>query len=317
MLTPAMLSQLFEAISGIYEVDWQHAETTIECNPDDVTREFTEALASLPVNRVSMGVQTFSDQRLRFLHRRHDATQARRAFQHLREAGFNNISIDLMFGFPGETLEEWEADIHEALALEAEHISAYSLMMEEGTPLYQMLENHLIEEINEETYILMYETLVGQLAQAGYEHYEISNFSRPGYRSRHNSSYWNDTPYIGLGAAAHSYNGFARQNNIADVMAYMESIEKGVLPMEEEVLRPMDRYNDMVTTALRTSRGILLSEVTSRFGQRYQDYLLENARQALDMGWMKLEQDSLHLTLSGIAVSDMVASELIMLEEQT
>ncbi len=317
LLSPAMLRQLFDSIRATFEVDWPHAEITMECNPDDVTPEFADSLAALPVNRVSMGIQTFSDQRLRFLHRRHDAAQARGAFRHLREAGFSNISIDLMFGFPEETLGEWEADIQEALSLGAEHISAYSLMYEEGTPLHQWLESQKVEEIDEETYILMYETLVRKLTQAGYEHYEISNFALPGHRSRHNSSYWDGTPYIGLGAAAHSYTGIVRQSNLSDVMGYMQSIEKGIVPMEEEELRPMDRYNDMVTTALRTSSGIPLAEVVSRFGQRYQDYLLENAQQALDRGWMRIDEGHLHLTLSGIAVSDMVASDLIMLEDQT
>ena len=317
LLSPAMLRQLFDSIRATYEVDWPHAEITMECNPDDVTPEFADSLAALPVNRVSMGIQTFSDQRLRFLHRRHDAAQARGAFRHLREAGFSNISIDLMFGFPEETLGEWEADIQEALSLGAEHISAYSLMYEEGTPLHQWLESQKVEEIDEETYILMYETLVRKLTQAGYEHYEISNFALPGHRSRHNSSYWDGTPYIGLGAAAHSYTGIVRQSNLSDVMGYMQSIEKGIVPMEEEELRLMDRYNDMVTTALRTSSGIPLAEVVSRFGQRYQDYLLENAQQALDRGWMRIDEGRLHLTLAGIAVSDMVASDLIMLEDQT
>ncbi len=313
-LSPEMLSLLFAAIDDSYEVDWRQAEITMECNPDDITPSYADMLGSLPVNRVSMGVQSFSDQRLRFLHRRHNATQAREAVSLLRRAGFSNISIDLMFGFPSETMREWEEDIGAALSLDVEHLSAYSLMVEEGTPLHQMVESHQVEEIDEETYILMYETLVGRLSKAGYEHYEISNFARPGFRSRHNSSYWNNTPYIGIGAAAHSYDGTSRQSNIDDVSSYITSIAHGNIPMEREILSTTDHYNDMITTALRTSEGIDLSEVSSRFGPSYLDYLLENARGAIRNRQLIMEQEHLHLTLSGIAVSDMVASDLIMLE---
>ena len=245
-------------------------EVTIECNPDDVTPEWAAALAPLGINRVSMGAQTFDDRRLRFLHRRHTAAQVEQAVRTLRAAGISNISIDLMYGFPGETLEDWQRDIDAALALGVEHLSAYCLMVEEGTALYEQMRAHPRplpkggeEDREEETERAMYELLIDRLTAADYEHYEISNFAlRPAgvpadqpspYRSRHNSNYWNDTPYIGLGAAAHSYTPAAttlsgspaesvaataaiRSWNVSDLRQYIEAIEHGERPCETEVL---------------------------------------------------------------------------------
>lgn len=231
-------------------------EITMECNPDDVTEEFCETLQQLPINRVSMGAQTFSEHRLRFLHRRHNAAEVRTAIERLRRIGIRNISIDLMFGFPNETLTDWQSDIDAAIQLGVEHISAYSLMYEEGTALYRMLEQGKIEEIDEETSRQMYELLISRLTEAGYEHYEISNFARPGKRSRHNSSYWHEIPYIGIGAAAHSYkrrdkNGendetgslsacspleAIRSWNVDDIREYISRINQGELPSESETL---------------------------------------------------------------------------------
>ena len=217
-----------------------------------------------------------------------------------------------MFGFPGQTLDQWHDDLRMALQLDVEHISAYSLMYEEGTPLYEMLMRHEVEEIDEQKYIIMYKTLVEMLKAAGYEHYEISNFARPGKRSRHNSSYWTDTPYLGIGAGAHSYDGTCRMSHVTDVGQYIAAINQGILPEETELLSADERYNDMVTTAMRTAEGISISELTQKFGQQKTDYLLKNAQKALYNQWLVLEDDRLHLTLQGIMVSDSVMSDLMM-----
>ncbi|MBQ9637024.1 MAG: radical SAM family heme chaperone HemW [Prevotella sp.] len=291
-------------------------ETTMECNPDDLTDEFCAVLRHLPVNRVSMGAQTFSDQRLKFLHRRHNAAQVDAAVARLRHVGIGNISIDLMFGFPGETLEDWLFDLDKAIALRPEHISAYSLMYEEGTELERLLTAGKTEMLGEDLSRQMYEMLLDRLAAAGYEHYEISNFARPGYRSRHNSSYWNLTPYIGIGAAAHSYDGQnVRSWNVADVNRYIESIERGVLASEHEVLDDVTRYNDLITTALRTREGIRLNTLNSHF----RNYLLSSARRSLEAGLLTLrstqtadgELEYISLTRRGLFVSDDVMSDLI------
>lgn len=195
-LTTKQLSQLFLYINKVY--DNQAQEVTIEMNPDDVTAEYATTLSQLGINRVSMGAQTFDNQRLSFLHRRHTASQVSMAVQHLRNAGICNISIDLIYGFPHETLADWANDIEAALALNVEHISAYCLSIEEGTPLHKWTTDNGEWTMDEELERKMYELLIDKLAAAGYEHYEISNFAIPGFRSRHNSSYWQNVPYIGI-----------------------------------------------------------------------------------------------------------------------
>ena len=310
-------------------------EVTIECNPDDVTPEWAAALAPLGINRVSMGAQTFDDSRLRFLHRRHTAAQVEQAVRTLRAAGIHNISIDLMYGFPDETLEDWQRDIDAALALGMEHLSAYCLMIEEGTPLYRKVhkgDGSFCVLCDEETERAMYELLIDRLTAAGYEHYEISNFAlRPAgvpddqpspYRSRHNSNYWNDTPYIGLGAAAHSYMPAAapslssspaesvaiRSWNVSDLRQYIEAIEHGERPCEEEVLDEDTRYNDRITVALRTSDGLDLTTLS----ERHRHYCMKEAHRFLSDGLLTLRGQHLVLTRRGLFVSDMVMSALMM-----
>ena len=314
-LTIQQLRQIFEALY-IYNKVEKDTEVTIEVNPDDITEEFAKALTTLPVNRISMGIQTFDDQRLHFLRRRHTSDQAVNAVKTLRHAGFQNISIDLMYGFPDETLEEWMSDLSQAIALNVEHISTYCLMIEEDTPLYRQFQQGHIVEPDEELERQMYEVLIDQLQTAGYEHYEISNFARTGYRSRHNSSYWTGIPYIGIGAAAHSYDLMSRSWNVADIHQYIEGMERGERVYEEEVLDDDTRYNDTITVALRTKEGINLSQLT----KEYHDYLIKNARRYIDDGLLELKDvgDSsshtphLRLTRRGLFVSDMVMSDLMM-----
>ena len=307
-------------------------EITMECNPDDVTEEFCETLQQLPINRVSMGAQTFSEHRLRFLHRRHNAAEVRTAIERLRRIGIRNISIDLMFGFPNETLTDWQSDIDAAIQLGVEHISAYSLMYEEGTALYRMLEQGKIEEIDEETSRQMYELLISRLTEAGYEHYEISNFARPGKRSRHNSSYWHEIPYIGIGAAAHSYkrrdkNGendetgslsacspleVIRSWNVDDIREYISRINQGELPSESETLDLNTRYNDLITTALRTSDGINIKKMEQEFGTELAKKMMQEAEKHMARGLMKITDGNLSLTHQGLYISDDVMSDFMI-----
>ena len=320
-LSPTQLRQLFSSLetcfASVLPDITQLDEVTIECNPDDVTADYAQALASLPVNRVSMGVQTFNDERLGFLRRRHCAQQAETAVRLLREAGIGNISIDLMYGFPDETIEEWHRDIDRALALNVEHISAYSLMYEEGTPLTRLLQQGRVKEVDEELSLQMYSTLVDRLTAAGFEHYEISNFAKQipnsplsfynSHRSLHNSNYWNQTPYIGLGAAAHSYNVVSRQWNPADIDVYLQGIEAGHPVVEIEMLNDDMRYNDIVLTALRTIEGLDLSRLTPV----QSSYCLQQARRFLSDGLLQQRDDHLILTRRGLFVSNMVMSELM------
>ena len=305
-LSPTQLQQLFDAIARHYDVN-DDAEITIECNPDDVTEAFAELLQSLPVNRVSMGAQTFDDDRLQFIHRRHTSEQVTTAIQRLREKGIHNISIDLMYGFPDEALEEWEHDIQQALALNVEHISAYALTYEEGTPLYRLLEEGKVKEIDEERSLAMYDRLIDRLQEAGYEHYEISNFARKGWRSRHNSSYWQLVPYIGIGAAAHSYDGRRRQWNIADINSYINHIQQGIVPAEGELLDKDSRYNDHVMLALRTCEGLDLGTLDSD----ERSYCEETAKKFVLDGLLVKTDNHLRLSRKGLFVSDMIMSELM------
>lgn len=311
LLDEAELTQLFLYINNVYDVD-RNAEITMECNPDDITPEFTNMLSRLPINRVSMGAQTFADSRLRLLHRRHNSDEVKHAVKLLREAGIKNISIDLMFGFPDESLSQWKEDISAALALNVEHISAYSLMYEEDTPLWKMLDTGKVKEIDEELSLTMFKELVCQLTDAGYEHYEISNFARPGYRSRHNSSYWHQVPYIGLGAAAHSFDLNSRQWNVADLKLYIEEINNGIIPMEREELDNDTTFNDIITTALRTSDGIDLNAMETRLGKRYRNTLISAACKHIEQGLLEIRHDRLRLTSEGIFISDMVMSDLMI-----
>ena len=311
-LTPDQLRQLFIYINKVYAPTAY--EITIEANPDDITIDFATVLQQLPINRVSMGTQTFDDARLRFLHRRHTAAQVPVAVQRLRNAGIHNISIDLMYGFPNETFDDWQRDIDAALALNVEHLSAYCLMVEEGTPLHNMG----IEPCDEESERQMYEMLIEKLTGAGYEHYEISNFARPGYRSRHNSSYWNDIPYIGLGAAAHSYlsvrsriatpHSGQRSWNTADIRQYIDAINSGHLPCEHELLDPDTHYNDRIATALRTCDGLDLTTLSDR----HRCYCMQEAQPYLNQGLLRLTDHHLVLTRQGLFVSDMIMSQLMM-----
>ena len=241
-----------------------------------MTEAFAARLATLNINRVSMGAQTFNNNRLRFLHRRHNREEIIQAVNHLRHVGIKNISIDLMFGFPEETMEEWQTDLQEAIKLNVEHISAYSLM---------------------------------------YEHYEISNFARPGYRSLHNSSYWHEVPYIGLGASAHSYGHGTRKWNISNIKTYMNSIACNRLPYEIEILNQNMQYNDLITTALRTREGINLTNFKRKYGEERLNYLLHEAKPHLDLDNMELSKHHLSLTRKGLFTSDDIMSDLIYIED--
>jgi len=308
-LTTEQLRQIFNAVY-IYNKVSDDAEITIEVNPDDVTKDFVDGLSTLPVNRISMGAQTFNDKRLLFLHRRHNVSQVSEAVNRLRDIGISNINIDLMYGFYGETLNDWKQDISSALALNVEHISAYCLMIEEGTELWQRYYDGGKERniLPEETEREMYEMLITLLETAGYEHYEISNFAKPGYRSRHNSSYWDGTFYLGIGAAAHSYDGRTRSWNILDISRYIDAMSHGQRLFEYETIDDNTRYNDLITVALRTREGLDLQKLHPK----YRDYAIKNARRFINDGLLHLTPSNhLAITRKGLFVSDMIMSELI------
>lgn len=308
-LTIPQLHQLFDAIY-IYNKVESGAEVTIEMNPDDVSVPYADTLRQLGINRVSMGAQTFDDERLRWLNRRHTVAQVGQAVTILRAAGIRNISIDLMYGFPDETIDDFVRDIDEAIKLDVEHISAYCLMIEEGTELYRRYGDKRVREYDdskEETERKMYELLIDKLTAAGYEHYEISNFARPGFRSRHNSSYWTGVPYIGLGAAAHSFDGHLRSWNVSDIRQYIAAVNRDERLNEEEVLSATDFYNERVMLGLRTCEGVDLSALSDD----ERNYCIQEAQPFLSDDILLLTDNRLVLTRKGLFVSDYVMSSLM------
>ena len=313
--TPSQLSQkelelIFTTIYNIYKVK-ENAEITLEANPDDLTPEYVTMLRQLPINRISMGIQTFQENTLKLLHRRHTAQQAVEAFYRCREAGFQNISIDLMYGLPGETLEMWIHDLKQAIGLHPEHISAYHLIYEEGTVLWKLREECQVKEADEDLSVSLFSTLIDMLTQAGYQHYEISNFCLPGLHSQHNSSYWTGKKYLGCGPSAHSYNGVSRQWNVASLDKYMTGISSGQPDFELEELDLYTRYNDFVITSIRTCWGMPLSRLQTEYGEELYHYCLRMAKPHLEQGVLQLQDEVLKLTSKGIFVSDGIMSDLL------
>lgn len=288
------------------------AEITFEANPDDITPQKIRHLQQLGVNRISLGVQSFDEQRLAFLKRRHTAQQARDAITILQDAGLKNTSIDLIFGLPGQSLTDWNWELEQAFQLPIVHLSAYSLMYEEGTPLYYARERGVVQECDDETSLAMFQSLTAHGKSAGFEQYEISNYAVPGYRSRHNSSYWRGVPYLGLGPAAHSYDGY-RQRRVNDY-SLRRYIEAGTtspfadVPHTIETLTDNECYDELVCTRLRTLEGLSLGEVP----ESHRAALLRMAQPHIDGGRLELDaQNRLRLTASGIFVSDDVMSDLM------
>lgn len=236
-------------------------EVTIEVNPEDVHRDRVNIWTDIGINRVSMGVQSFVDDELQIIGRRHDSDTAFKAMENIREGGIDNLSIDLIYSLPGQTKESWAFSLKTLIDFAPRHFSAYMLTYEPHTRLTAMLRSGKIVPIDEDTAVDMYMTLIDTARNAGYEHYEISNFALPGFRSRHNSSYWKDVPYLGLGPAAHSFDGTARKVNPPDIHQYIEAINNGSLPFSIEEESRTDIFNDMVVTALRTKDGLDFKKV--------------------------------------------------------
>ena len=306
-----LLSRLVDGLRDALDLSVVE-EFTVEANPDDVTPEWCAAVAALGVNRVSMGVQSFEDQILRLIGRRHTARQAMDAVVNLREAGISNISIDLIFGLPGQTVASWTASVEQAIALKPQHISAYGLTYEEGTRLWQQRERGEVVEVSEEQCLEMYRILVDELQAAGYEHYEISNFALPGYHSRHNSSYWDDTPYLGLGAAAHSYDGKVRRWNPHDLRQYMDKVLAGELACELEELSRSERYDERVMLGLRTARGVDAERLRMDFGDVAWRYFIREAARHVEAGNLRVTEDGRYvLTRDGIMLSDSIIRDLM------
>lgn len=325
--TPSLLpsphiERILEAI-GIEHMD----EITMEINPGDANKTYLQALYQAGIQRLSIGIQSFQDELLKTIGRRHNAQQAIQTIHSAQEVGFKNISIDLIYALPKQTMEQWKANIEIALQLGIQHISSYGLMYEERTPLTHLLEQGVIEPIDEDTENEMYDYLCARLQQAGFEHYEVSNFSLPGYKAIHNSNYWNGTPYIGVGAGAHSYyqykdddqtTHYIRCANPDDLDAYMAHNLQQDTWREKEILTPIDRYNEYIMLALRTNQGISLDKILRdinllKLGTTYTQKTINKINTYIDNHLLTITNNNRIITTQkGIHILNQIIEELMI-----
>ena len=275
-------------------------EITLEANPGDITLEMAQAWRAMGFNRLSIGIQSFDDDLLRLIGRRHTAEQAINAVSIAQQAGFSNISIDLMYALPTQTMEQWQNDVQTALSMGIQHISTYGLIYEEGTALTKLLMDNRLQPVDEDLEMRMYDYLVEQVCANGFLHYEVSNFALPGRHSRHNSSYWNDTPYLGLGAGAHSYDGHCRQWNIADLDGYIQQAMAHDLQPEVELLSEEDRLTERVMLSLRTSQGVAKSDID-----------MNKAKPYIEQGLLVDKGDRLAATTQGFHILNRIIEDLV------
>ncbi|MDR0426965.1 MAG: radical SAM family heme chaperone HemW [Dysgonamonadaceae bacterium] len=305
LLPASGLEKIFDEIKNIFECDWNSMEITLEANPDDITKDYLNTIKNLPFNRISIGVQSFNDEELKFLNRRHDARSARKAVKLCKAFGFENISIDLMYGLPDQSMKNWKKSIWQTVDLNIQHISAYHLIYEEKTRLHRLLTIGKIHPVDDDRSLQMFEKLIDESADAGFEQYEISNFAKQGCRSIHNSSYWNGKHYLGIGASAHSFNGISRQWNRAS-FDYLKS------EPEMEIIDEKTAYNEFIITRLRTMKGINLPELETLFGEEKTNHIRKQSRIYIQKNQMEIRDSHLRLTRSGIFVSDGMMRDLMI-----
>jgi len=315
--TPSLLAaeEIGRILDEIFKLfDCCPEEITLEANPDDLSTDYIKSLLKLSVNRLSIGVQSFDNDDLKRMNRRHNSSQAINAVKECQDAGLDNISIDLIYGLPGQTLAQWEKNLRIAVDLQTPHISAYHLTYEKDTEFFRQWKQGKLSPAEETISEVMFNALINRLKEAGVRQYEISNFAKPGMESKHNSSYWNDVPYIGLGPSAHSYNGVSRQWNVSDLNLYTEAIENGKIFYEIEELDKNTRYNDFVITSLRTMEGMDMLLMREKFGEKLYDYCLRNAGAFINRNLLEFNAGRLRLTEKGIFISDGIMAELLWVE---
>ena len=310
LLTPTMFQQIFSTIYELFSVD-ENAEITFEANPDDINPDYLKDSSALPFNRISMGIQSFDDVDLKAVNRRHTASQAIEAVKNAQHAGFNNISIDLIYGLPNQTLTSWQKQIEQALSLNVQHISVYGLTFEKGTKLWRQRENAELEALDDDTMNDMYDLLLKTMDENGFEAYEISNFAKPGFRSRHNSAYWKLNPYLGIGPSAHSYDGDSRQWNVSSNTKYIRAIRDNKEYFEREILTTNENYNDYVMISLRTREGADLDFIENTYGVSYLNNCLQSADKYILNEMLIVDGNYLKFSKKGIQLSNIVISDLM------
>ena len=306
LLETKQIRSLLDTLKENYDIA-SSAEITMEANPADLDTDKLKALRDIGVNRLSIGIQSFNDRHLALLGRRHNAAEAEEAVANAKNAGFSNVSIDLIYGIPHQTLDDLESDINKALSLDVQHISTYNLTFENSTPLTMMLQKGIISEQSDEQLNQMSQLIYNKLNIAGFTRYEVSNHCKPDLHSHHNTAYWFHVPYIGLGAGAHSFCSWSRQWNISDINAYIEGVRARNLQYKSETLSDTDIYNERVMLRLRTMEGIDLGI----FNPKDKLYCLGKAQQFLQTGKMLLEDNRLRATLEGWNILDFMTRELM------
>ena len=313
ILTESEISLLINTISENYTVI-NNAEISLECNPDDLTREKVQNLKKAGINRLSIGIQSFNDEDLKFMNRSHNSSQAIESVQLAKEIGFNNISIDLMYSLPKQSLEKWKKNLDIAFSLEIQHISAYSLTIEEKTKLKYLLKKGEFSELNDIASSEHFDLLMIEAEKNKFIQYEISNFGLNGFFSKHNSKYWQAGHYLGIGPSAHSYDGKNKRSwNVKQNNLYINSIQENKLLFTEETLSQNDRFNEIIMTGLRTSSGVSLKHIKKVIGKKYADFLEENSKKRVLLNDLYWDGDYLHVSKKSKFLSDGIASELFIL----
>ncbi|WP_241077758.1 radical SAM family heme chaperone HemW [Flavimarina sp. Hel_I_48] len=317
--TPSLLEEedlekIFSAIYSTFEIA-ENPEITLEANPDDLTREKLEIFSRSKINRLSIGVQSFFDEDLKLMNRAHNSEEAWGCLELAKEY-FENISIDLIYGIPGMSNTRWEENLNKALALDIPHISSYALTVEPNTALKKFIDKGLVKPVDDAISEAHFEILQQKMEAAGFENYEFSNYGKAGYFSRNNTAYWTGKSYLGIGPSAHSYDGKRRSWNINNNTLYIKAIEKGELPLERETLSVTDKYNEYVMTGLRTVCGISLEKITNEFGLKFREYVLKQAKKHIQEDLLYQDQDRLLVTQKGKFLSDGIASDLFLLNQE-
>ncbi len=308
--TPSLLSgDEIRTMIGLFDMN-DAAEITLEANPDDISSEKLSAWNEAGINRLSIGIQSFFEEDLRWMNRAHNAEQALHCIELAQKHGFSNITIDLIYGTPYLTDENWLRNIDTALAMNIPHLSCYALTVEPKTVLAKMIETHNSPDVDADKQARHFSLLTQKLCESGFEHYEISNFAKPGFRSRHNSSYWQGKPYLGLGPSAHSFNGKSRQWNVANNALYLAGIAQNNVPFEEELLTETQQLNEYIMTSLRTIEGISLTRIRMDWGDDIASSLLVSAQKYIGNGYLLQVNDVLQLSKEGKFLADGIAGDL-------
>jgi oxygen-independent coproporphyrinogen-3 oxidase len=315
--TPSLLSgdevmSIIDTIHKHHEIAGE-AEITLEANPDDLTKEKIRELRSTPVNRFSIGIQSFFDDDLRFMNRAHDSQQALGSVKRVQDAGYGNITIDLIYGIPALSNERWKKNLETTFSLHVPHVSAYSLTVEERTALAHMVRTKQVKNVDDRQSAEHFRILTDEMRKHDFIQYEISNFCKEGYYSRHNSSYWKGEKYLGLGPSAHSYNGESRQWNISNNPLYIRALSEGRLDHEIEILSKDQKYNEYILTTLRTMWGSDLQYIEKNFGSDYVSYCLSEGEEHLRSGMLVRKENKLFLSEEGKLLADRIASDLFIL----